>query len=237
MKLHISIAVALSVSFGGCDKKSEDAAAPAKDSPAKAAAPQPDTKAANSATAATDNPCELLTEAVIRKHFKLADDVELNQDLSSTPYPHCNYSWSTLTPEEEKKEQAAIAEAAIARAKNKGTGQSIADMAMGQMSGRGSAHLTMTKEFDNEQGAIGALTSARSFMEKRAKTKAGGEEIDLTTVFADVEGIGAKAHYAKKSRQLSFAHGKRLYHLGAKSQEKDADHLELAKTIAKEILP
>jgi hypothetical protein len=236
MKFSFIVALTLSTFIAGCSK-SEDPAA--KGSAKEAAEPKPADEKSNDSkvAAASDNPCELLTESVVRKHFKLADDIDLNQKLSKTPYPHCSYRWSTLTPEEEQKRQQEIAKAAMERAQKKGSGQAIADMAMSQTNGQGSAHLTMTKAFANDAAAVGALTASRDYMEKRAKTKAAGKESDLTTVFEDVEGIGAKAHYSKKGRQLSFAKNGRLYHLGAKSQEQDTDSLDLTKTIAEEILP
>ena len=63
----------------------------------------------------------------------------------------------------------------------------------------------------------------------------GKESVDFTSSFVDVEGVGAKAHYSKKQRQLSFVQGKQLYDLGARSHA-EADAQELAKAIAIDIL-
>lgn len=235
MKTCLIIVASLSAVLASCSKSS--------DSDSKAAAPKSGTAVASAgetaettSMTATDNPCELLTEAIVRKHLELAEDVEMNQRLSKPGgFPHCSYNWSTLTPEEEKERNAELAKRAIASAKSKGAGQGIVDMAMSQNSGTGSAHLTMAKEMDSEAAAIGALASARTFMENRAKTKADKNGVDFTSPFVDVEGVGAKAHYSNKQQQLSFVHGKRLFHLGVKSHA-EGNGQELAKTIANEIL-
>ena len=129
----------------------------------------------------------------------------------------------------------------MARIKNRrkgkaGTAQGIANMAMRKNLGYGSAHLTMTKEMASEAAAIGALDSARSYMEKRAKAKVKGQDVDFTSPMSDVEGVGKKAYYSTKQRQISLVYGKRLYHLGA-TPDREGDSLEIATAIAKEIFP
>jgi hypothetical protein len=231
MKTSLILAVSLAALFASCSKSSE--------SDSKGEAPSKETAAAPSkvaAAVATSNPCDLLTEAVVRKHLGLAEDVELNQKLSNLAgFPHCSYSWSTLTPEEEKERKAALANSAMARVQSQGEAQGIVDMAMRQSLGTGSAHLTLAKEMDSEEAAIAALASARKFMESREKARVGNEDADFISSFVDVEGVGAKAHYSSKQHQLSFVRGKRLFHLGVKSHQ-EADGLALAKAIANDIL-
>jgi hypothetical protein len=232
MKTYFILVVSLSTVLASCSKDSDSKGS---DSEAKTEA---STKVAAEATSTedSDDPCDLLSAALVRKHLELADDVEINQKLSSPGgFPHCSYRWSTLTPEEEKERNAEVAKRTMARMQAKGKAQGIVDMAMSQNSGIGSAHLTMTEEMDSQKAAIGALGTARKYMEKRAKAKLGNESVDFTSTFVDVEGVGAKAHYSKKQRQLSYVHGKRLFHLGVRSHV-EADAQELAKAVANDIL-
>lgn len=228
--LVLSLATLLASCSKGSESDSESEALAAE------AAETPTREAAGVASAFdTAGPCDLLTEALVRKHLGLGDDIELNQRFSNLAgHPHCSYNWSTLTPEEEKERNAALAKKAIDMAKKQDTTQSMVDRAMSQASGQGSAHLTTTKVLDSEEAAIGALQSARTFMEKREKARGGYDSATYTSPFVDVAGVGAKAHYFKKQRQLSFAYGKRLYHLGVSPQD-DRDAQELARTIANEI--
>lgn len=200
----------------------------------------PETAASESAS--DGNPCDILTETAVRKHLKIADDVKIDQRLSSPGgHAHCSYNWSTLTPEEEQEQGRKIAEEAMARAQNRGKSkagatQAIVEMATRKNFGRGSAHLTMTKEMASEKAAVSALASARSYMETRAKAKVGDQDVDFTSPMSDVAGVGSKAHYTAKQRQISLAYGKRLYHLGA-TPDREGDSLEIVTTIAKELFP
>jgi hypothetical protein len=185
------------------------------------------------ATASDDNApdaCALLTEAMVRQHFGVEADVDIEQRPSKhSHHPLCTYSWNTLSEEEQKAQQAEMIRRLMAKMKEGKTGGGLLDVAH---MGSETAHLTVLRDaFDSPAAAQSALESIRERMQKGIKSKVRAEEVEFKSSYEPVEGVGDLAYWSPTQNQLSFAHGTRILHLGVKAKD-PSKNVELAKALA-----
>jgi hypothetical protein len=192
------------------------------------------TKSASAqATASNDNApdaCALLTEAMVRQHFGVEADVDIEQRPSKhSHHPLCTYSWNTLSEEEQKAEQAEMLRRLMAKMKEGKAAGGLLDVAH---MGSETADLTVLRDaFDSPAAAQSGLESIRERMQKGIKSKVRAEEVEFKSSYEPVEGVGDLAYWSPTQNQLSFAHGTRIFHLGVKAKD-PTKNVELAKALA-----
>lgn len=155
-------------------------------------------------------PCELLTEQLVRDAYEVHADTAIEQDdNSSSRFPNCGYRWRIMSKEEQEEAEAA------------NTAKMMENLKAGKSPNEGINHNIPTHaqvrltaaSFDNPEKAQSGLEGAKSFLISRAEQQ--GHE---PTAWVPVEGVGDKAYY--HGTQLSFAWGDMLIHLDVSPQER-----------------
>jgi len=158
----------------------------------------------------SSQPCELLTESLVREVYVVPPEIPIEQDdNSSSRFPNCGYRWRVMSEAEQKdaeaRNQARMMENIKAgRPPNDGIDYNIPTHKQVRLT---------AAAFDNPEKAQNGLEGARSFMVSRAEQR--GRE---PKPWHPVEGVGDKAYY--HGTQLSFAWGDLLIHLDVSPQER-----------------
>jgi len=174
----------------------------------------PDSNAGDQVT----QPCELLTESLVRKVFEVPEGTVIEQkDDSHARFPSCNYRWRVMSEAEEQEAKTRNNEKMMENVRAHKPPTEGIDF---NVPSHERVHLTLA-EFDTPEKAQSGLEGARTFMISRAE-QAGREPIPWTPV----DDVGSKAYYHGK--QLSFVWGRLLIHIDA-SPEKRA--LTLAEAV------
>jgi hypothetical protein len=188
------------------------------------------------------DPCDLLTEEVVRRVFELPAETAVTNNASTFPRPLCTYVW-------EKPNAAEIAERVKARQQEQiqemmrqvrrgKAGQGLADLATSMESTDARVSLNYAPPSDSTEQARHRFDSARQVLRdgisRRVQTRHHDEEITFQADQDDVEGIGDAAWWAPSMRQLAVLDGPRILYL---SVEIESDqNLEHAKRLARVLL-
>ncbi len=183
-------------------------------------------------TASTDStPCEILDDALIRAHFDVAEGVEISRSLSKySPHPLCTVSWPKPDAEELQKEQAARMSEYM-QAKMRGE-----DVKMPSFQTSNEVTLTLYEPvFDDAAKARSAFDGAMKRLSEGITSSREDVEITFQADLTPVEGVGEKAMWAPKLRQLSVVDGNRMYHVGVDTGSDLEAEMEKAKEIAQAV--
>lgn len=187
---------------------------------------------AQSARAEADiDPCELLTDDVIRGQFESAAEAAISRRLSEySIHPMCVVSWP--------KPNAAEIEAQTASAMNDYMQRKMRGEKVQMPSFATQDEVTLTlfqPRFEDNAAAIARFDQAMGVLQRGVKGKAGDVELDFQSDLTPVEGIGDKAMWAAGMRQVSVVQGRRIYHItvntGSKPSVEEARAIALAKGV------
>jgi len=156
------------------------------------------------------NPCELLTEPLVREYLDIPAETDIEQEYqSSSKFPSCAYRWRIMSDADEQSAKSANQAKMMENIK---AGRPPNDGINYNLRTHGKVRLTIAG-FDNPEKALSGLEGAKSFMIGRDEQR--GRE---PTRWEPVEGVGSKAYY--HGSQLSFVWGRLLIHLDTSPQER-----------------
>lgn len=189
----------------------------------------PSGKAAAAATGPADvDPCSVLTDELLQAHFTIAPDTPINRRLSDySPHPLCTVTWRKADADEiEARRGEAMNEYIMAKAR--GEKVSIPNFRTDdEMS------LTLYQPlFESPGAAQGGLDQAMSVLQKGVSASHKGVEATFQADVVPVAGVGDKAAWAAKLRQLSVASGRRLFHVTVNTGAEREQELETARAVA-----
>jgi hypothetical protein len=163
--------------------------------------------------AESTQPCELLTESLVREFYEIPADTLIEQDdSSSSRFPNCGYRWRVMSEADQKAAEAANQAKMMENIK---AGKPPTDGIDYNIPTHEQVRITATA-FDSDEKAQSALESAKAYLIGRAEQK--GQE---PTPWDPVEGVGDKAYYHGK--QLSFTWDRILIHLDVSPRERAID--------------
>ena len=155
------------------------------------------------------DPCERLTEDVIRSHFEVGDAEISSRSSSHRRYATCIVNWP-------RPDHEALQEAYQKKIMEFGQAKARGETAEMPEAPRTYCELTCTvpvKRFDSPAQAQSALDSALDIMKNGLKTRPKTEEQRAKVVIEPVDGIGDKAAWNVGNNQISVANGRRMFHL------------------------
>ena len=177
------------------------------------------------------NPCELLTDDIVRAHLPSAMNATIERRISEySMHPLCVLSW--------RKPDADAIEA--------GAGAAMQEYMQRKMRGedvkmptfRTNDELTLTlfePVFEDARLAHNSFDQAMAILQKGVTgTHEGGEVTFQSDVF-EVGGVGDKASWAEQLRQLSVVHGGRIFYVTVNTGADNADELATAIAVAKDV--
>lgn len=223
----------LAVGFLACGEKSE--ATTADEIPTTEEIEQTIAQAVEEQTGAkpsTDTtPCEVLDERVIRASFDIGSDVQLTRKPSKySPHPLCTVSWPKPNAAELEKNQASAISDYMQR-KMKGE-----DVKMPSFRTSNEVSLTLYEpQFDSPQEAVASFDLAMKRLSEGMTASHQDIEMTFQADVTPVEGVGSKAMWAPKLRQLSVVDRNRIFHVGVNTGAELNEELEKAKAIARDI--
>ncbi len=178
-------------------------------------------------------PCDVLDDKVIRASFNLGSDVELTRRPSKySPHPLCTVSWPKPNAAELEKNQASAMSDYLQR-KMKGE-----DVKMPSFRTENEVSLTLYEpQFNSPQEAIASFDLAMKRLSDGVTAAHKDVEMTFQADVTPVEGIGSKAKWAPKLRQLSVVDRNRIFHVAVNTGAELDDELETAKGLAREIAP
>jgi len=155
-------------------------------------------------------PCELLTEPLVRKIFEIPEGTAIEQkDDSHARFPTCNYRWRVMSEAEEQEAKTRNNEKMMENVRAHKPPTEGIDF---NVPTHERVNLTLA-EFESPEKAQSGLEGARTFMIGRAEQH--GRE---PTPWTPVDDVGSKAYY--HGNQLSFAWGRLLIHIDASPEER-----------------
>jgi hypothetical protein len=178
------------------------------------------------------NPCDILGDKVLHAHFSIADGTVIERSKSKhSMHPLCTASWKKPNAAElEKKSSEAMME--YIRKKSRGE-----DVKIPITRTTNEVTLTLNKSlFENASAAQAALDSSMKVLSEGITRKHNGVEVTFQADVIPVEGVGDKAAWAAKLRQLSVADGKRVFHLTVNTGGDREQELIKAKELAQDLV-
>lgn len=221
-RLSLALPVALLLACGGKEEPESIV------EPVDAGVREATAGAAKSRDKATEDPCAILAGPVIRAEFGLDAATEIQHEPSKySPHPLCTARWQKPNAAElEQQSQAAMQE----YMKKKMRGE---EARMPSFRTTDEVTLTLYKgAFDSEAAAQQAFDSAMAVLNQGITGGSGDVEVKFQADTVPVEGIGDKAMWAEKMRQLSVVSGRRIFHLSVKTTGEAADELAHARHLA-----
>ena len=180
-------------------------------------------------------PCEILDDELVRAHFEIGPEAEIKRSPSKySPHPLCTVSWDKPNAEEiEQKNAAAMSE--YLQAKMRGE-----DVKMPSFRTTNEVSLTLyDPEFEDASSAMSSFDSAMKSLSDGITASHEDVEMTFQADLTPVEGVGDKAMWAAKMRQLSVVDGTRIFHVGVNTgADLEADRAKaeaVAKAVAERI--
>lgn len=161
--------------------------------------------------------CDLLSEDMLRSHFELAADTEVERRPSEySPHPLCIATWNKPDAEQmEQAYQAAMNDYIMARARGE-------KVKMPLLVTTNEVSLTLYEPLaDSPEQAAANFDSAMQVLSKGVTAKAGGVEATFQADVSPINGLGDKAMWAAKMNQISVLDGRRIFHVAVKVGDKE----------------
>jgi hypothetical protein len=183
------------------------------------------------ATVTSRDPCEVLSDALLARHFTIPEGAEISREPSKySPHPLCTVNIPKPNAEElQKQYDEAIGKWMQEKMQGK-------DVKRPSISPNHNITLTLLKPAESPAQAMAQFDSAMRMLQEGVT---GGTEETQVTFQADVEpvdGIGDKAMWAQKLYQLSIVQGPQILHITVNSGEGREQDIAKAKAIAADIL-
>lgn len=236
MRLHQLILLgACSAFLLGCGEKApEDAMVVDVTQPAETAGASISALKERAQRARSDadiNPCDLLSDDIIRSRFDSAASADISRRLSDySVHPMCVVTWP--------KPDAAEIEARTAAAMSDYLQRKMRGEKVQMPSFATEDEVTLTlfqPQFEDNASAIASFDQAMSVLQRGIKGKAGDVEVSFQSNVTPVTGIGDKATWSAGMRQVSVVQRRRIYYVtvntGAESSVVEAQALALAKGV------
>ena len=190
------------------------------------------------------DPCETLTEAIVRSTFQVpADTAIARPDSTVTVRRICTYTWRKPNAEELEAQIKAMQQERIRemmRQVRRGkVAQGLLDAAqMPSVEARVSLNFGPT--FETEEAARAGFAAMVERMEqgisRRVQTKNVDQEVTFRASFTEVEGVGDQASWAPRMKQLAVLDGTRILYINVDLELEVEDNLDHAKRLAAAIL-
>lgn len=176
-------------------------------------------------------PCEILDDEFVRAHFEIGPDVEISRSPSKySPHPLCTVSWPKPNAAEIEERSG---EAMMEYMQKKMVGEDVK-----RPSFRTTDEVSLTlyePEFESPDAAMASFDSSMKMLSEGITSSHEDVEVTFQANLTPVEGVGDKAMWAAKMRQLSVVNGNRIFHVSVNTgAELEAD-LEKAKAVAKDV--
>lgn len=184
-------------------------------------------RSANAAAA-----CELLTDSMIRNRLGLGDEVALEHSPSQySPHPLCTASWAKANAEALEQERVQLMTDYMQR-KMRGE-----DVPMPSFRTTDEVSLTIySPAFDSKAQALAGFDSAMKRLSEGVTAGSGDVEFTYQADVEPVSGVGDKAMWVPKMRQLSFVSGNQLLHLTVNTGNDLDGELAAARSLAEDII-
>lgn len=177
-------------------------------------------------------PCEILDDALLRKHFEVGE-AEINRSPGKySPHPLCTASWEKPNAAElEAQRQDQMSDYLMKKMQGE-------DVDMPSFRTTDEVSLTINSSaFDSADEARQAFESAMGRLEEGITVSA-GEDMDVT-VQADMEpvdGIGLDARWVPKYHQLSVVTPDHIFHVGVRVDGGLEAEREKAEAVARDLV-
>ena len=176
-------------------------------------------------------PCEILDDKLIRAHFDIGADAEIARSPSRvSPHPFCTASWP--------KSNAAEIGTTRATAMSEYVQKKMRGEKVKMPSFRTSDEVSLTlvqPPFESRERAMSAFERSMKALSKGMTATRENVEVTFQAELTPVEGVGDKAMWAAKMRQISVVDGIRIFHVTVDTgAELDAE-LETASAIARDV--
>jgi len=188
------------------------------------------------------NPCEVLTEELIRSTLTaVPDDAEITQRRGSTEMTAklCTYSWPNPDFDQEAHTRELMKKMREGMRKGGGGVQGIMDMAM---SARQSAEVNYTHmpELESAEAAQRRFDGIVSMLDRgiTQEVEAMGKntEVTIQSSMETIEGVGDQASWSERMQQLTVRDGAQIFHLSVKVEDEPEANLELTKQLARALI-
>jgi hypothetical protein len=187
--------------------------------------------AGSQASSAQPQPCDLLTDALFRKHFDVDQGAAIiRQPSKYSPQPLCTASVPKPNAAElEQRQQAEMAE----YLKRKMRGE---DVSLPSVRTDYEVTLTLLEPAESADQAASNFDSAMRMLNKGVT--GGNEEVEVTfqADTVPVSGIGDQAVWADKLHQLSVQHGRQIMHVTVNTGDGLKADQAKARAIASDLL-
>ncbi len=176
-------------------------------------------------------PCEVLNDRLVRASFDIAPDVQLSRKPSKySPHPLCTVSWPKPNAAEIEANTASAMSDYMQR-KMKGE-----DVKMPSFRTENEVSLTLYQpEFDSPQKAVASFDTAMKRLSDGVTASHKDVEMTFQADVTPVDGIGRKAMWAARLRQLSVVEGNRIFHITVNTGADLNEDLEKAKSVARDV--
>lgn len=175
-------------------------------------------------------PCDILDDELVRAHFNVAEGVEITRSPSKySPHPLCTVTWDKPNADEIREQNR---EQIMERMRAQMEGGELPAQA------RATNELTLTiyePRFESPEAALGSFETAMRRLSEGVTARSGDREVTFQADVEPVEGIGLKAMWAPKLRQLSVVEGRNLFHVTVNTGELATDK-ELARSVAADVV-
>ena len=175
-------------------------------------------------------PCALLDDAFIEKHFGIAAAEITREPSDYSPHPLCTVSWRKANADQIEAESG---EAMMEYMKKKMAGE---DVQMPNFKVEDEVSLTINKtRYANSQETVAALEAAMKVLSDGITREANGVEVTFQADVEPVTGVGNGAMWAAKLHQLSVAGSHYVFHVGVELDGDEANELARATEIASDL--
>lgn len=177
------------------------------------------------------NPCDLLTDEFVREHLPSSAGSPIQRKVSEySVHPLCMVSWRKPDAGQiEAKTGAAMQE--YMQRKMRGE-----DVPMPNMRTNDELTLTLFEPvFDDGKLAQDSFDQAMAILQKGVTGSHDGVEVTFQSDVYAVNGVGDKAAWAERLRQLSVVSGGRIFYVTVTTGADTADELATAVSVAQDV--
>jgi hypothetical protein len=175
------------------------------------------------------DPCDLLSDDVIRGQFDSAAEADISRRLSDyAVHPMCVVSWPKPNAAEIEARTAAAMSEYLER-KMRGE-----EVKMPSLATQDEVTLTLFQpQFEDNARAIASFDQAMSVLQRGVKSRAGDTQVSFQTDVTPVDGVGDKATWSGGMRQVSVVQGTRIYYITVNTGSEPGVEEALALALAK----
>lgn len=185
------------------------------------------------------NPCEVLTEELVRANLEVPEGAEVRQSRGSGPASKlCTYSWDNPDFDEAAHRREIMRKMREGMRKG-GAVEGIMEAAMGA---RQSAEVNYTHmpRLESEEAAETRFDGIVQMLERgiSSDVEAMGQKqtVTIQSGFDEVEGVGDQAAWSDRLHQLTVRDGTQIFHLSVRVEDEDEANQRLTEELARAII-